>query len=1042
MRRPLTRIVALLLAVAAMGGMIVAHAHAKTERTWYDDERLAIMRENLETYDWARDYVTRLLEGSGEEQPWHWGGHRFSVRRWAERDDQFFWELMPSTRVTMAYDLDKYGVSPRHGTAVREGRAFYHPWNYDPWGHPYKIQDPIDGTWYPSNDFGAGDMTSGPYPDDGTGMVIDGERYFPIREYAITTYLYCVVPLLDRMSRAYLLTGDARYAHKAAVLLAKVAHEYPNPTDRADRCQRGPWGPRSGLVTDHIWETFKLTSMALTYDAIYDAIGEDEELVAFLRERGVAVESPRDVREFIEESIFRIGMLALEQGVIRGNEGFHQETAMALALVMDDHDPDRHPNSRDMVEWCMYGPGQMACIMPNGLFRDGGGFESPSYNTIKFDFVSAATYFEQLRRLHPDIYPEDAYPDIFAHPKARAMFDWFIDLTVQNRFLPSIGDTGGSLLAPRKVSDFWAYAYQSDRFRFAYHQYHDPRYARVFIGEEDRLPHGDPFEEYDGAELLAAAQRPEARIEKHTRLLDGYGVAFLTSGEGDATRTLTLNYSNHFHHRQFDRLNINLYHRYIAHLPDMGYPYTWEYPEWDTGTYTHNVVTVDELNGQRYCPMGRLNLVAEAGPLHAVSAAHDPYMYDPVHNPDVPAVDLYERTCVLVDVSPTEFYVVDLFAVSGGEQHDQSWHGPMCPIERPELDWRDRPGTVAGPDIDQFASWTDRWGREHGGPLSFLTGVSRASAEEPVCFTWLLGLEEDARLRLNIVPVDGPVELILSSGRSPARPPDWSLDYLFVRRTGDPGLRSRFVTVIDTHAGEPGTVRSVRVLERVPLTLGIEHSAGLDLLTLRVPMSADGPFAPRKIGVTLRRDGETWSIGSGDNEAGYEQGTVIACDYEANAVTVEGITAEGLEGRFVRLFTDARSSTYRILAAEPTDDGVRLQLDRTNLLFEALIDGVEDGRLSNAAAMLHWFEREDDDGHLIPWGIWNRDAALVSEDGQAVRRIYAVPNGRTIYLQDVPTAAELRAAFTDANGDGRILARAYDYAVGSRVEIARIAHSR
>jgi len=61
-----------------------------------------------------------------------------------------------------------------------------------------------------------------------------------------------------------------------------------------------------------------------------------------------------------------------------------------------------------------------------------------------------------------------------------------------------------------------------------------------------------------------------------------------------------------------------------------------------------------------------------------------------------------------------------------------------------------------------------------------------------------------------------------------------------------------------------------------------------------------------------------------------------------------------------------------------------------------------------------------------------------------VQRIEAVASGRTIHLQDAPSAAELeapalRAAFSDANGDGRIIARAYDYAVGSRAEIARVA---
>ena len=55
---------------------------------------------------------------------------------------------------------------------------------------------------------------------------------------------------------------------------------------------------------------------------------------------------------------------------------------MALALVMDDHESADGLSSKDLVDRVMYGEGQMAYIMSNGLFRDGGGFESPSYNTI------------------------------------------------------------------------------------------------------------------------------------------------------------------------------------------------------------------------------------------------------------------------------------------------------------------------------------------------------------------------------------------------------------------------------------------------------------------------------------------------------------------------------------------------------------------------------------------------------------------------------------------------------------------------------------
>ncbi len=999
------------------------------------------MRENLARYEWARQYLANLLEGDGEEQPYRWGGHRFSVRRWCERDDQFFWQLMPTTTVTKMYPADRYGISPRHGTAVRQGRAFYHPWNYDPYNHPYKVQDPVDGTWYPSNDFGRGDMTSGDCPDDGRGMVINGERFFPVREYAIGTYLDCVVPLMERMSQAYLLGGDAAIAHKCAVLLASVAHEYPNNTDKADRCQKKPWGRNSGIVTDYIWETFKLTSMALTYDALYDAIGEDEELVAFLRARGVPVQTPRDVRRYIEERIFRTGMLALQQHVIHGNEGHHQETAMTLALVMDDHGSGTHPNSQEIVDWCMYGEGAMASVMSNCLFRDGAGFESPGYNTIRLDFISAAEKFEQLRKLHPDLYPHSAYPDIFAHPKARALFDHFIDYVVLQRFGPSIGDHGGGTLVPRHYDQFWQYALSPAKYLFAYRKYGDPRYARVYLGNRDTLPPGRPFEKYDGEAVLAAAQTPAAQLAERTRALDDYGMAVLHSGQGPRARALVLNYSNHFQHCQFDRLNLGLYYQYTDHLPDLGYPFTWEYRQWDSELFTHNTVVVDECPGKYVCPLGRCHLLAEEGPLHVVTAAHDPYMHDVKYNPGVPPVTLYERTGVLVDVSPEDYYVVDLFAVAGGEQHDQSWHGGLCPMERPPLVWQAQPrGTVAGLEVAQFAKYRDRFGREQSGPLSFLTNVNRTSAEAPARFTWKMGLDYDARLRLTIVPLDGPVELILSSGRSPARPPDFALQYLFVRRTGAPGLQSRFLTVIDTRPGPEPTVREVEVLEREPLTLRITHTQGVDQVVLNVPMPTGGPFAPRELGLSLTRGGRTWQVGRvpGQIAPGYQRGTITACDYERNVVTVEGLREDGLAGRFVRLYTDHRSSLYRILQAEGVGaTRAKLSLDQTPFLFEVQITDSQAGKVINSLPINAFTEKEDEDGRLRPWRNWNRDAVLVSEDGKHMRRIEGLAGGTSIHLAGAPPADQLREEFADANGDGRIMARVYDYGVGAGVEVAQ-----
>src|SRR5690606_25494887 len=113
--------------------------------------------------------------------------------------------------------------------------------------------------------------------------------------------------------------------------------------------------------------------------------------------------------------------------------------AMTIALVLDDYDGPS-PNSRDMLEYTYHGEGRAAYILSNGLYRDGGGHESPNYNSIKFDFIRVARLMDQVRSLHPEVAPLDRYPDIFAEDKGRAMFDWFIDIMALDTFIPSIGD--------------------------------------------------------------------------------------------------------------------------------------------------------------------------------------------------------------------------------------------------------------------------------------------------------------------------------------------------------------------------------------------------------------------------------------------------------------------------------------------------------------------------------------------------------------------------------------------------------------------------
>jgi hypothetical protein len=403
---------------------------AKTSRTYYTDERIARGRANVAKYDWAKAVRRRIFE-TGDPIRYYIGPEYTAADRFAAQSDEFIWLLMPTTRIPRVYPHERQALCPLHGAAVK-AKNVWCPWTIDPIAHPYQIQCMLGGEWYPSNRVAEGDMTSGEFPDDGSGYVGKDGRYYFLPEYVQMVYGTVVIPTLRSLSQAFLLSGERNYARKGCLLLARLATEYPNYgwddpelEDRFERTYLGPYDnqhphyswKKGGMITDLIWETFCLEATAYAYDALYDAL-DDPEVLAFVKAKGMPVSTGDDLRRYIETYIFRAAMRALEAGWIHGNEGFHQAAALAVALVMDDTS-DQRPNSQDMVTYAYHGSGQSAFMIINSTRRDGGGHESAGYNKIKLDFVRVNRLMEQIRQRHPQRYAGELYPDLFVNPKGR-----------------------------------------------------------------------------------------------------------------------------------------------------------------------------------------------------------------------------------------------------------------------------------------------------------------------------------------------------------------------------------------------------------------------------------------------------------------------------------------------------------------------------------------------------------------------------------------------------------------------------------------------
>lgn len=82
------------------------------------------------------------------------------------------------------------------------------------------------------------------------------------------------------------------------------------------------------------------------------------------------------------------------------------------------------------------------------------------------------------------------------------------------------------------------------------------------------------------------------------------------------------------------------------------------------------------------------------------------------------------------------------FATIKGGQHGQSWHGLLTPPVPPQLDWRRQTGTLAGPGVERFGEWTDRWGRKRDDSPCFLTDIEAVELAAPAAWEWQSGLPE------------------------------------------------------------------------------------------------------------------------------------------------------------------------------------------------------------------------------------------------------------------------------------------------------------
>ena len=997
-------------------------ASSKCGRTYYDETMVARVSEKLRRHGWARKQAAEIQASCA----------------WllAMSDDEL-WSFVPPPEQIRAINVCIAHDCPICGDEITR-QAGHYPWIMSR-EKPFKVKCPVCENTFPSNDFepwNLGGLDGPPetepgYVDRGLGWLdTDGRRYYFVPYYIFwQRWVKDVLGGLTNLGQAYLLTGDTTYAHKCAVMMAKIASEYDRFDYANQAYHEGIKGVR-GRISDYIWSTGNDATIALAYDAIYPALADDQELRSLLNEKGLG-----DPCTLIETKMLHLMIKDVTDGFVRGNMGSHQGTMCHLAIVLPNDDPERGPTTKEMRDWLMRGPGRVEDLLWNGFWREGlGGESSPSYSS------GWCNSFYAIAALLPKL-----GVDIWSNPKLKKMADIGLDLTVGGEFCPSIGDCGSVLGAPRVA---WAATLQGPAFT----HYRDPRHAKA-LKLMEAVP-GDLWEDHfdsDEVERIVAAEGTELGLR--TRNLGGYGLAILESGGGDRRRAVSMYYGDATGgHGHRDRLNIEMFAYGRPMLPEDGYPTPFTRPdfhEWRIAdTVKHYCVMIDE-QPHRNLQAGQLNTLAVSPQVQLMDASAES-VYEGL-------ASLYRRTTALIDISEEDFYLLDIFRVRGGAQHDWCFHGPPFPefsVGGGTLGPVQSRGTLAGEDVP----YGGRPSTPHGISSGFqgLFNVRRMRPDGAWLATWHKP-DEDLSLTMampagcaqEVIAAEGEPELVPGSPKT--------IQYALGRNVkADAALASKYVAVIEPHRGPAG----VRGVELMPGESATSEAVGLIVHRERErELIHSSPASEEKCEwqagdatlvvvaefalVTLDEHGVRRACVVNGTLLEYGDfrlhpvpplaGKVLSVDLHSNSITIDTALdpPESCRSLVAILGNELHQTSYTIVEAEVVDGATRLCFG--DVLFTVGMGVVAEidqstGRIISDRE-LTGYGRTDGGRHAGRW--------LYNEDKSRGFRIASV-DGHELVLEGGD--GDLAGIFRDTDGDGRRQYWISDIGPGDTFRIPTVTH--
>ena len=653
-------------------------------------------------------------------------------------------------------------------------------------------------------------------------------------------------PVLGNLARAYAVTGESGYAVKVVVLLEAFAEVY-------DRLPL--WGDGAGVMADY-WAAGP-DGKPLTrrqFDAARRDLWLEDDYPAWCRVHGWG--PCRYAAGQYYEADF-IARLADAYALVRN------------APVVEAYSKRRHGHAdttRQRIDRGLFGAAiQLLKVYPAGtgyhsawwmcaaarlgyLFNDAflldrsdRLFQTFVYNSHSFDGMWCGGSIGRLLRVQDRIRSyatlgQRLGRNVFTeHPRVKHILSAWTEMIPINRRIPSFDDSPADGPVVRQQ--------QEQALVHACRWYDDAdlaarltalagpaRAAQVFPGQDAWLP-----PTVLQKKLPAATGRPAL---PRTANRPGLGMAVLRGGRFGRMIELFFDYGHTNGHQHPDLMNVILYHNGIELVSDVGcakvdFPrpptdpiaQPWGQVHWGANSGSHNLVQVDgkpQVGGYG-CLQGFYT-----GPYCQWVDADARRAYQ--QHWDL-ALGAYRRTLAVVTTPLGSAYVVDMFRVQGGRQHDYLIHARSPQVELQGVPLK-RLGTTllqhdhpiytqygdhltltglatVDPDVMVRNTYQTAWKRNRliGNGYGFLEGLQKGTMSGSVArVRWTRQHEgRPVHLDLHVVPqrdLHSTETCFLARGMDVTGPSRGlrSRRAAFVyRRVGDPGLASTFLSVLESH---------------------------------------------------------------------------------------------------------------------------------------------------------------------------------------------------------------------------------------------------